>query len=105
MHENSKIGEDAADDIAAALSSNPKLHVLDFNDNNLQTTGMIKISKALQKISLLTELYFKSNNIDEAAANDIAAALSNNTKLLALDLSCNKLCSSWHYKDYKCVTK
>jgi len=49
VHENSKIGEDAADDIAAALSSNPKLHVLDFNDNNLQTTGMIKISKALQK--------------------------------------------------------
>ena len=54
---NNNITEDAADDIAAAIYGNTQLQEFDVGNNNLQSTGVIKIAKALQTISTLTKLY------------------------------------------------
>ena len=85
------IGEGAADDIADFLSANFKLQVLDLSDNELQTTGTIKISRALCKISSPTELYIMKNGIGEGTADSIVAALTSFTRLQVLDLGCNNL--------------
>ena len=50
---------------------------------------MIKISKALQNVSTLTELSISDNCIDETAADDIAVILSRNIKLQELHLHNN----------------
>ena len=52
---------------------------------------MIKIAKALQSISSLTELNISNNNIDKEAADNIAIFLSHNTKLTELYLNNNNL--------------
>ena len=42
------ITEEAADDIAAVLSHNTQLQTLDIHNNNLRTTGAMKITQALK---------------------------------------------------------
>ena len=79
LHYKNKITDKAADDIATAVSCNNRLQELDINDNELQTTGAVTISKALQKISTLTKLYISKNNITDKAAD--APALSCNAEL------------------------
>ena len=64
---------------------------LDISDNDLQTTGAITISKALQKISTLTKLYISKNKITDKAADDIAAVISCNTQFQKLNISDNDL--------------
>ena len=88
---NDNITEEAADDIAAVISCNIHLQELDLGSNNLQTSGIIRIAKSLQKISSLTKLYINHNNITHEAAGDIAAAISCNTKLQEFDASGNHL--------------
>ena len=53
--------------------------------------GAIKIAKALQNTFTLTIFEFTDNNIDKEAADDIATALSHNTKLQKLYLAGNNL--------------
>ena len=92
---NNNITEEAADDIAAAIScSNTQLQEFDVGNNDLQSTGVIKIAKALQTISTLTKLYIHSNNIRNRAADDIAAAICSNTQLQEFDVSNNSLHST-----------
>ena len=76
---SNNIGEEATDDIAAVLSHNTKLQELCLDGNNLQSAGAIKIAKALQNLTLLN---LSRNNINEGAADDIAAVLSCSTKLV-----------------------
>ena len=42
---NNNITEEAADDIAAAISNNTNLQEFDIGRNTLETVGVIKISK------------------------------------------------------------
>ena len=86
---NNNVGEEAADDIATVLSNNTQLQVVDLDDNSFKTVGMIKIVKALQNISTLTEFCIYNNNVGEEAADDIATVLSNNTQLQIVNLDSN----------------
>ena len=86
---NCNITDEAVDDIAAVIYSNTQLQEFDFSKNNLQSTGAIKIAKALQNISILTKLYLNNNHITDLAADDIATVLSRNTQLQELDISEN----------------
>ena len=88
---SNKITDEAADDIAVAISCNNKLQDIDISENDLETTGTIKIMKALQGIHTLKVLYMNNNNITDKAADDIAAAIYCNTKLEELDVSGNDL--------------
>ena len=91
---SNNITDEAADDIAAAISCNIHLQQLNLSDNNLQTSGIIKITRNLQEISSLTKLYINHNNISHEAADDIAAAISCNVHLQQLNLSDNNLQTS-----------
>ena len=86
---NNNITDEASDDIAAAISCNIHLQELNLGSNNLQTSGTIKITKALQKISTLTKLYIDCNNITDEAADDIGLALSCNGNLQIVNISKN----------------
>ena len=87
---NNNITEEAADDIAGIIVCNSYLQEVDIQASNLQTMGAIQIAQALQKISSLTKLYINDNHITEAAADDIAAAISCNA-IQVLDVSNNNL--------------
>ena len=91
---NNSITAEAADNIAAVISSNIHLQELNLGGNNFQALGTIKIAKSLQKISSLTKLYVNHNNITHEAADDIADAISCNIKLQELNLSSNNLQTS-----------
>ncbi|XP_065900315.1 NLR family CARD domain-containing protein 3-like [Dysidea avara] len=82
MNDNN-ISEDAADDIAYTISSHSctKLQELGLSRNKLQTAGIIKIMKALQRVSTLVKLWIDNNNITEEATGSIAAALSHNVNV------------------------
>ena len=71
------------------LLCNIHLQELNLGRNNLQTSGAIKIAKALQKISTLTKLYINHNNITDDAADDIGIALHCNGDLQEVDISKN----------------
>ena len=86
---NNNITDDATDDIAAVISCNIHLQELNLDSTNLQTSGAIKITRGLQKISSLTKLCFHGNLITDGAADDIAAAISCNTHLQELNLGNN----------------
>ena len=51
----------------------------------------MKIARSLQKISLLIKFCINNNNVTERAADDIAAAISNNTNLQEFDIGRNTL--------------
>ena len=81
----------AADHIAAAISCNTKLQEIDISGNDLHTTDVRNIMKALQGIHTLKMLYLGNNVISCEAADDIAAVISCNTKLQEIDISENNL--------------
>ena len=84
------ITDEAADDIAAALSHNTQLQELDVSNNWFQTKGIMAIAQALQNIVTLTKLYIGKYTISDAAANNIAIVLYNNTELQELDIGLNQ---------------
>ena len=88
---NIKITYEASDDIAVIILKNTTLHTLILSDNNLQSTGAIKIARSLQNASCLRILNMSNNNISCESASSIAAILSCNTKLEELYLGDNNL--------------
>ena len=85
------ITDKAANDIAAVISCNTGLQVLNINGNDLKTSGAILISRALQKVSTLKKLYINNNKVTCEAGDEIAAAISCNRKLQEFDVSENNL--------------
>ena len=85
------ITDEAADDIAAAISCNIHLQELNLGGNDFRASGIIVISRSLQTISSLRILYINHNNITDEAADDIAAAISCNKNLQKFDISGNNL--------------
>jgi len=85
------ITEDAAEDIAVALSSNTNMQVLNLDRNHLQSVGIKKLIKGLKNVITLSKLHIGSNNITKEAANDLATVLSQNTNLQVLNLDGNNL--------------
>jgi len=88
---NNCAGSKAAKDLSFALLSNTKLKELYLAGNNLQTTGAITITKAIQGISTLTTFSIASNSVGGEAADDIAAVFHHNTKLQEIYLDYNNL--------------
>ena len=83
------VTDKATSDLAAVLSHNTKLEILDVSQNALQTKGAITIFQAMKKFSDLIEINISHNNISHCATDDIVAILCHNTKLQVLDLSYN----------------
>ena len=102
---NNKFTEEAADDIATAISWNVDLQELNLGGNNLQALGTVKITRSLQKISSLTKLYINQNNITHEAADDIATAISYNNNLEELNLGSNNLQTSGTVKIARSLQK
>jgi len=89
--ENSYLDSEAADDIALILSETVNLQKLLLGRNNLNTVGVIKIFKAMDRISKLKVLDISNNDINANASRDIATFLAHNTKLAELYLGGNNL--------------
>ena len=85
------ITAEATDAIAAFLTHNIKLQVLDLSYSYLQETGWSNIFKAFQNVSILTSL--KISNTD-VVADELVAVLLDSISLQELDLSCNNLSKS-----------
>ena len=69
------------------LSSNSVLdssHLINFNCNILQSSGIKGISKALATIKSLEVLSIENNDVDDEAADDIAAAMKSNNGIKQL---------------------
>ena len=75
--QSNRITEGAADAIAIAILSNPKLEELYLGNNNL-ASGIIKIASALQYLTKLKILDINHNNAPEEAAKELAVAIYNN---------------------------
>ena len=91
---NNSITEEAAGDIALALSHNIQLQELDISDNHIEASGAITLAKGLHNITKLIKFCISNNCITEEAAGDIAFALSHNTQLQELDISDNHIKAS-----------
>ena len=88
---NNHITDEAADNIAAALSRNAdQLQELDISNNWFQAKGIMAIAKALQNIVTLTKLYIGKYTISSVVAKNIAPVLYNNTELQELDIGLNQ---------------
>ena len=85
------ITDAASDDIATIISHNMYLQELNLGNNYLQASGAIKVARSLQKVSSLAKLYIDHNSITHEATDDIAAAISYNTKLEEFDVSGNNI--------------
>ena len=90
---HNNITDEAADDIATAISCNFKLQEFDITQSNLQTTqsnlqttGIVKILKALQGINTLKKLYLGNNNITGKVASDITTTILYNSQIEELDV-------------------
>ena len=85
---------EAADDIAAFLSHNTKLQVLNLSHSDLQEFGFVIVFKVLQNISVLISLKISDCNVIKEAVDELAIVLYNNISLQELDLSYNNLSKS-----------
>ena len=79
---NNSITSEIANYIVVAISRNTKLQEFDISNNNLQTTGTIKIANSFQGIHALQKLNLSAVNTTNKAADNIAKAISNNNKHL-----------------------
>ena len=82
--------DEAVDHFATVISHNIHLKELNLNGNNL-ASGTMKIARSLQRISSLTKLYINHNSVTHEIIDDIAAAISCNTKLEEFDISGNNI--------------
>ena len=95
----------AMHDIEAVLSRNPKIGKLHIIGNNLQTTGITSIARALHNTSKMTVIDISNNNISDKAGDDIVAILSYNTILQQLYLGTNLLQATGAIKIAKALQK
>ena len=91
---HNSITSEAANDLAAFLSQNLELNILDISANDLQEWGCKSIFSVLNYISVLCALTISNSSVVNAAANELATVLLHSTLLRKLDLSCNNLSTS-----------
>ena len=96
---NNNITAEATDNIAAFLSLNSGLQVLDLSYNDLQEHGCKNIFKAAQSICGLSTLKLSNINITSKAADELTAFLLFSTQLEEIDISNTNLCVGYH-KDF-----
>ena len=86
---NTLISDVVVDDLAAVLSHNTKLQVLDISNNSLQSSGTIRIFQNLIHITTLKKLDIAYNMIDDEATECIATVLSKCSELVEINVSNN----------------
>ena len=86
---NNNLTDCIADDIELVLSCN-KLEEVYLSGNNFRDRGIIKIAEALQSNFVLKVFDISNNHINSIAADSIAIALANKTKLEKLYLNGNE---------------
>ena len=91
MKGNELITDEAAESIAAAVSSSTELQMFDISKTFFSPKGIQKISKALQCFSTLTKLYISNNSFTDEVTQYIAAVINSNTELREFDVSKNNL--------------
>ena len=87
-----KLIEENSQALASVIANN-NLEELYLSSNNLHS-GVIKVAKALKKLSSLKVLDLDNNNIPEEAADELSAAIRANNSLKKLWLCGNHLGSS-----------
>jgi len=87
---SSSINSEAAGDLSVIFNK-ATLQYFYIQNNQLGSTGAIKIAKALHRTTSLIEFDISGNDIGSEAAGDIAAVLSNNNKLQKFSTSKNSL--------------
>jgi len=88
---NKYIPDDVAFTLANAIDSNCSLEVLKLSNNNLKTSGVVKIAPSLTKLSTLKVLHIGRNKITCKAADAISSVILNNVHLEELYLNDNLL--------------
>ena len=91
--QNNIMTEEAAEEIASVILSNTGIKELYLGNNHLQA-GVIKISRALKKISSLKILDLENNQLSEKVVDELASAISAINSLEKLWLDNNNLASS-----------
>jgi Ran GTPase-activating protein (RanGAP) involved in mRNA processing and transport len=92
--EGNNIGNVGAEAIGEALKINTSLHYLGLGRCKIGNDGFIAILKALccNSNSLLADLDFQLNNVNDVVASELSAAIENKKILLKkLHLQCNDL--------------
>ena len=77
------------DNLTAVLSQNTKIEVLDICNNNLLTSGTIKIFQNITHVTTLTKLNIAHKMIDDEATEYIGTVLSNCSELVEINVSNN----------------
>ena len=86
---HSHITDEAAEDLAVVLSRNNKLEELVLSHNDMHTENSVVLFRGMKNLCNLTLVDISHNNIGQEAACYLSDLLSQNTKLLHLDLSNN----------------
>ena len=81
------IVNEAAHELAVAISKNFVLEYLALSDCELEERGFIDIAESLLNISSMKHLDLSNNIITDKAAKTLASGITNNMKLTYLDLS------------------
>ncbi|XP_069741968.1 NACHT, LRR and PYD domains-containing protein 3-like [Narcine bancroftii] len=80
------------DNLAAALSTNHSLTVLNLNDNNLGDAGVKPLTVALRNPNcIIQKLWLNNVGLTDSCAEDIATILHTNPSLIEVYLGHNKL--------------
>ena len=90
----SKSSDRTANNAVDTISCSIEFQKFHVTKNDLQSTGTVKVLKALQGISTLKRLFINKSNITEKAASDVATLISCNTQLQELDISDNHIQST-----------
>ena len=85
------LGSKSADDIAIAIGNNFLLQQLWLDGNDLMTSGVVIIARALKTLSSLRILSLCSNEITDDAAEEISNVITSNVLLVDLLLGNNQL--------------
>ena len=88
---NNSITGESAHEIAAVLSQNKFLKVLDVSFNNLGASSVLRIFLNMKNFENLIKLNAAGIGMTDIAADYVANVLNNNTELKELDLSHNNI--------------
>lgn len=89
--ENSKVGDNGAENLAGALVSLSSLQILNLSQNCIGDHGAKGLATALRQLPKLHRLSLYSNAICDEGAESLAAILPHMSALTELDVAYNKL--------------
>ena len=88
---SNNICDDISDHIVDVINNNPRLKILKLDYTCVHADGAFKMIRALESLSWLKLLNVSGNNINEIAADNIAAVITNNSRLEELYIGNNYL--------------